>query len=160
MGRLSKDAWLGATSLQTKEIEVPELGGSLLIRELPGEFATSQFIEVENPGTAGARSKINYEALERKQFHLCVVDENNSSVFTEDEVKTVFHNHGSAVRRVIRAIDELSAIDKEGAEKTAARFPDSGAGSTGSNGSDGGSTGDAGPDQPVRAGAGVGDDRG
>ena len=34
MGRVTKDAWR-KPSLRTKEIEVEELGGSVLIRELP-----------------------------------------------------------------------------------------------------------------------------
>lgn len=159
MGRLESSAWLEHSTLQTEEVEVPELGGSVLIRELPGEFAVSQFIEYTNAGTRHASSRINYEALEQKQFALCVVNEDSTPQFTEDEVAQIFAKHGSAVRRVIEAIDRLSAIDKEGVEQTAARFPGSGGHEAGANGHAVAER-DDGPDQPVPVGGEVGDDRG
>lgn len=157
MARLTKEAWANPT-LATDEVEVPELGGSVLIRELPGEFSVSQFIEVENPGTRHARSRVNTEAIERKQFALSVVGEDGNPVFTEDEAGEIARKHGRAWRRVIDAIDKLSAIDKEGVEQTKARFPGSGAGEARKNGAPP-PDGDGGPAVRVRAGAGDGEER-
>lgn len=154
MDRLTDAAWLGTTTLQTEEVEVPELNGTVLIKELPGEFATSHFVVVENPGTRHARSRVDYEALERAQFRLGVVE----PTFTEEQVVEIAKKHGSAYRRVIAAIDKLSGLDKESAEQTAARFPARGSGETGTNGT-GDAAGDSGSAVRMRTGASAGEER-
>jgi hypothetical protein len=126
MSRLSKDAW-DKSSLRQEEVEVPELGGSVLIRELPAEYAAEVASHIEIKEVAGARfASIDKAKMERLQFAYGVVGDNGDPLFSEDETVEVAKKHGSAYNRVIEAIDDLSGINKEDIENAEARFPDSG----------------------------------
>lgn len=127
MSRLSKDAW-DKSSLRQEEVEVPELGGSVLIRELPAEYAAEVASHIEIKEVAGARfASVDKAKMERLQFAFGVIGDGGDPLFSEDETADIARKHGSAYNRVIEAIDELSGINKEDIEQTEARFPDSGA---------------------------------
>jgi hypothetical protein len=155
MGRLTKEAW-AKSSLRTKEVEVEELGGSVLIRELPASISADLkgLLDVVQVGQE-QRAKIDVATMERRQFAYGVVDENNNPLFTEDEVADLQDKHGRAFRVVLEAIDEFSGIDKEAIEEAEARFPVSGKATA--NGGEaqrpGAPAGSDGPDLSARASA-------
>ena len=123
MARLTKDAWR-KSSLKTKEVDVEELGGSVLVRELPAKFSAevSSKIELISRGREQI-AKVDTELMERLQFAHGVVDDNLEPMFTEDEVAKIQERHGRAFKTVISVIDEISGIDKEAIEKAEATFP-------------------------------------
>lgn len=133
MARLTKDAWR-KSSLKTSEVEVDELGGSVLIRELPAQLSAdlSGLIEVVNVGRE-QKAKVDTAKMERKQFAFGVIDDSGEPLFTEDEVGELAQKHGRAFKTVIAAIDKLSGVDKEEVEKTEARFPAGGKSESGTD---------------------------
>lgn len=124
MARLKKDAW-NKSSLKTKEVEVEELGGSVLVRELPARFSAevSSKIELISRGRDQI-AKVDTAVMERLQFAHGVVDDDLSPMFSENEVKEIQEKHGRAFKTVIGVIDEISGIDKEAIEKAEATFPE------------------------------------
>lgn len=123
MARLNKDAWR-KPSLKTKEVEVEELGGSVLVRELPAKFSAevSSKIEMVSRGREQI-ARVDTATMERLQFAYGVIDDDGQPMFTEEEVKNLQENHGRAFKTVIGVIDEISGIDKEAIEKAESRFP-------------------------------------
>lgn len=126
MARLSKEAW-AKPSLKTKEVEVEELGGSVLVRELPASFSAdiNQHIQLKQIGREQI-SSVDLKTMERLKFAHGVVDDAGNQVFSEDEAGEIAENHGRAFKVVLEAIDELSEINAEGIEAEEARFPGSG----------------------------------
>lgn len=122
---LTKDAWK-KSSLKTKEVEVEELNGTVLVRELPAEYSAevSSKIELISRGREQI-AKLDTAKMERLQFAYGVVDEDLSPMFTEAEVQEIQKKHGRAFKTVIGVIDEISGIDKEAIEKAEATFPPS-----------------------------------
>jgi hypothetical protein len=159
LARLTKDAW-AKPSLKTEEVEVEELGGSVLVRELPAEYSAevASHFEMRTVGRDQV-AKVDTATMERLQFVYGVVDENGEQMFSEDEVRVLARNHGSAFKTVIAAIDRLSGTDKEAIENTSKVFPASGTDEGGPVLVNGGPPGDSGPDVPVRASGEAGDDR-
>lgn len=154
MARLDKAAW-GKSTLKTKEIEVEELGGTVLIRELPASYSAdiASNIQIIQDGRE-QRAKVDTAKMERLQFAFGVIDSDGEPMFTEAEVKDLALRHGRVFKIVIAAIDDLSGVDKEAIEKAEATFP-ARAEKPGHNGQAGSSdaAGDRGSAVPGRAGA-------
>lgn len=125
MARLTRDAWK-VSSLRTKEVEVEELGGSVLIRELPASVSAdlAGLLDIVQVGTE-QRAKVDVALLECRQFAYGVVNEDGSPQFTEDEARDIQGKHGRAFKTVVGVIDEFSGVDKEAIEKAEARFQSS-----------------------------------
>ena len=123
MARLDKAAW-GKSTLKTKEIEVEELGGEVLIRELPASYTAeiASNIQIIQDGRE-QRAKVDTPKMERLQFAFGVIDSEGEPMFTEAEVKDLAERHGRAFKTVIAAIDDLSGVDKEAIEQSEATFP-------------------------------------
>lgn len=120
MGRLTKEAWLTGTDLIEKEVDVPELKGTVKIRALPAAYsnqASSEALELKTQGSEQVAT-INTDKLEVLQFAHGVIEPE----FSEDEAKQISEKYGPAFKRVINAIDEISGVDKEELAKTQARF--------------------------------------
>ena len=153
MTRLSKEAWAKPT-LKTDEVEVEELGGSVLVRELPASFAAdlNQYIQMKQVGREQI-SSVDSRTMERLKFAYGVIDDSGEPLFTEAEAGDIATKHGRAFKVVLDAIDKLSDIGQEGHDAAEARFPGSGIRQNGSAVSDSATTGDAGPDLRARTGA-------
>lgn len=148
----SKESWLqGPGDLAEAEVEdVPVKGQSVLVRALSAKYSAEvqgQLKLVQNGNEQVAR--IDVASMELLQFvHGCI-----DPVFTREEAASIQERFGSAFRKVVAKIDELSGIDKEAIESTEQRFPHSGAGETGTDGDSGAPAGSDGPAVPVRVGA-------
>lgn len=153
MARVNKDAWK-RSSLKTQEVEVEELGGSVLIRELPASVSAdlSGLIDFVQVGRE-QRAKVDTATMEARQFAYGVIDDDAKPLFTEEEAKEIQAKHGRAFKVVVSAIDELSGVDKEAIEKTEARFPVGGESANGSDVGDAAPKRSGRPDLPARAGA-------
>lgn len=153
MGRLTKDAW-AKPSLKTKEVEVEDLGGSVLVRELPASFAAdiNQHIQMKQIGREQI-SSVDLKTMERMKFAYGVIDDEGNPVFTEDEASDIASKHGRTFKVVIDAIDELSALDQKGLEAAEARFPSGGVRKNGGPVPDPSADRVPGPDLRARTGA-------
>jgi len=153
VGRLNKDSWKGS-SLRTEEVEVEELGGSVLIRELPAAVSSdlAGLVEMVQVGME-QKAKVDISLMERRQFAYGVINDDHSPQFTEAEVEELQNNHGRAFKTVVAAIDKLSGVDKEAIEKAEARFPSSNGSGNGPAVADGAPTGSGESPVPAQAGA-------
>lgn len=100
---LGKDLILGA-QLKTKEVEVPEWGGSLLISE--SSLATMQ--EISDLRTED-KSASEISAF---WFVLHVVDEDGERVFSKDDIPALLGKSSEVLQRVTREIIDFSSPPK------------------------------------------------
>lgn len=157
MKRSTVESWLeGPGDLDTRVIEdVPVKGESVMVTGLPAAYSAeiASQMTLVNEGNVQV-AKVDKAKMEILEFVHGVVEPK----FSKAQAQQVAEKYGPAFNRVIEAIDELSAIDKEEIEKAEVRFPardDDAAGSGG--GQNGSSTGSGGPDLPLRVGAGAPD---
>lgn len=140
MSRLSKKQLLDATDIRTREVDLPSIGGSVLVRGLSAAYsnqATSEALEMKTTPRGEQIATVNTARLEIIQAQHGLVEPELAS-FAEAE--TFAQNCGPAFRRVIEAIDDLSGLDKEAVTQAAATFPAGGTPSEGADLGDGSAT--------------------
>jgi ribosomal protein L12E/L44/L45/RPP1/RPP2 len=118
--RLSRDDVLKAEDLTTEEVDVPEWGGSVLVRGLSGrerdEFEASMMVRRGKryvPDTANVRAKI---------VARCVIGDDGERLFTDSDVDALGEKSGAAIDRVYEVAARLSGLSDEDIEEIAENF--------------------------------------
>lgn len=113
---LSRDQILAASDLETREVEVPEWGGSVLVRALSGKerdaYEASLMLirgKTQIPNLANMRAKLVARAI---------VDEDGKRLFTDQDVNALGLKSAAALNRVHDVVQELSGLN-EGATEDA-----------------------------------------
>jgi hypothetical protein len=153
--RASRESLLGATDLVEREVELPTIGLSVLVRSLPAAYsnqAMSEALEVTTDRRGEQTARVNTSKLEALQVLHALVEPKFDTV---EEVQAFAHRVGPAWRNLVDVIDEISGVNKEAVEKANAAFraggtseggPDVGDGDPQRNGTPSGS------DLPLRTG--------
>jgi hypothetical protein len=100
-----------------KVIDVPEWECSVKIRSFTAAQASA--IKQRGFGFKGEETQVAWGEMEIMQFQQGVVEPR----FDELQVKQLHLSSGRGFQRVIDALDELSAIDKEALAKAKEEFP-------------------------------------
>src|SRR5215469_5956657 len=106
---LSRDDILKAEDNGTEEVEVPEWGGTVLVRGMTGrerdEFETSMMERGRGgrmvPNTANTRAKL---------VARCVIDDEGKRLFTAADVQALGDKSGAAIDRVFEVAVRLSGM--------------------------------------------------
>ncbi|OSM43459.1 hypothetical protein [Nesterenkonia sp. PF2B19] len=118
MTLLSKSDILGADDLPTRDVEVPEWGGTVRVRGLTGQGRDAFEMKM-------AASRKNLGAVDDVRASLaakCIVGEDGERMFTDKEVVQLGRKSGAALDRVYGAIRELSGMDEGAAEEAVEDF--------------------------------------
>ncbi len=125
---LSREDILAADDIERDRVEVPEWGGTVIVRGLTGtdrdafEEAITQM-----RGKSVVSNLANFRA---KLVARAIVDENDKRMFTDVDVTALGKKSAKALQRVFRRAQELSGLaDDEVEELTKALGEDSSAGS-------------------------------
>ena len=136
--RLSKDDILKAAGPRTEEVEVPEWGGSVLVRGMTGrerdEFEASL---MERRGNEMVPAIHNVRARLMVQ---CCVDDGGTPLFGVTDIELLGEKSGAALNRVYEVAARLSGLSESDVEELAANFsgtPSGSSSSTSPNGSAG-----------------------
>lgn len=125
MGRLTKSDLLEASDLDEKEIDLPTIGGSVVVRGLGAAYsneAQSKALEMKTIGNTQIAT-VNTAVLEELQVLHGLVDPKLDS---REEARQFMENCGPAAKEIVSAIDRLSGVDKDAIEEATARFQGSG----------------------------------
>ena len=114
---LTRDMILKASSLRTEEVEVPEWGGTVLVRELNGrqrdEWEASLAVQRGKqmvPDVANMRAKLVART---------VVGEDGEPVFTQQDVNALGELSAAALDRVFEVASRLSGLSEADLEAAA-----------------------------------------
>ena len=122
MARLSRDAILAAEDTRTQEVEVPEWGGSVLVRGMTGrerdEFESSMLIQ------AAGQTARDLRNTRAKLVAKCAVDDDGARLFTDGDVTALGEKSAAALVRVFEVAARLSGLDEEDVAARERDFPE------------------------------------
>jgi hypothetical protein len=117
---LSKDDILKAADTRTEEVEVPEWGGTVLVRGLTGlerdDYEMSLMVE------RGGRMVMDTANGRAKLAVRCCVDDDGSRIFDDADANTLGRKSGKALDRVFDVAARLSGLREEDAKAAAENF--------------------------------------
>ena len=120
MEYLTKEQILQADDLEMEVVEVPEWGGSVLVRGLTGTerdaFEGSIII------LKGKRSSMNMRNVRAKLVARSIVDEFMERLFSDADVEALGKKSASALDRVFSVAQRLSGVSDDDMEELAENF--------------------------------------
>lgn len=124
MAVLNKSAVLSAIAetpeIETNEVDCPELGGSVLVREMTGTVRNrleAAFAAIGDGADGAVMDKVLVSLVSA-----CVVDEAGRPYITGDMARKLLANHPRTAFRIRDAVVKLSALDEADAEEMAESF--------------------------------------
>lgn len=123
MALLSRDEILSAEDRKTVEVEVPEWGGSVLVRTLSGkerDAYESGTISIKN-----GKQVEDFDNLRARLVALCLVDEKGVRLFTAKDVTSLGNKSAAALQRVYNKCQELNAVSDKDVEELTENFDES-----------------------------------
>lgn len=120
MAILKREEILQAADLQVEEVQVPEWGGSVLVRGMTGaERDQFESTAVERKGTT---YHVNMQNVRARLAAACVVDEGGERMFSEKDVEALGKKSGAALQRVFDVAMRLSGMTPADVEELATNF--------------------------------------
>jgi hypothetical protein len=127
--RLSRDDILKAADNEPEEVDVPEWGGTVLVRGMTGRERDAFEMSMLQPGRGGRRT-IDPANVRAKLVARCVVDDDGNRLFSDADVAELGGKSAAAVDRVYAVAARLSGMGAEDQEDLVRDFaPGDGAGS-------------------------------
>lgn len=120
MALLSREEILSADDRKTEEVEVPEWGGSVLVRTLSGKERDAY--ESGTITVKGGKQVENFENLRARLVALCLVDEKGVRLFTAKDVTSLGNKSAAALQRVYNKCQELNAVTDKDVEELTENF--------------------------------------
>jgi len=105
---LTRDAILAATDLPSETVDVPEWGGSVLVRGLTG--AQRDQFEASVLVGKGRNRDVNLRNLRAKLVALSIVGEDGTALFAEADLEALGQKSAVAIERVFDAARKLSGM--------------------------------------------------
>lgn len=108
---LNRDQILQAQDLVTETVNVPEWGGSVLVRAMTGEERDQYEASVVEQ--KGKDTKVNMRNARAKLVAISVVDESGEKLFTQADVAALGKKSAAALQRVFNAAMKMSGISED-----------------------------------------------
>lgn len=108
---LSREEILSADDRKLEEVEVPEWGGSVMVRTLSGKERDeyeSGTIKIKN-----GKQEQDFENFRARLVALCIVDEKGVRLFNSKDVTTLGNKSAAALQRVFDKCQALNAISDQ-----------------------------------------------
>jgi len=128
MAVLTREAILGADDLPVEDVAVPEWGGTVRIRTMTGTERDA--FESALIGTGGKDKSANLRNLRARFASLVIVDDDNSRMFDERDIKELGKKSASALDRVLTAGQRLNGLSREDVDELGEDMAGDTAGST------------------------------
>lgn len=112
---LTREEILRASDQVTEIVEVPEWGGSVLVKSLSGkerdDFELQQLVQ------KGKVTELNLQNLRAKLVALSIVDEQHARIFSESDVVALGQKNAAALERVYSTAQRLSGLRRQDIEE-------------------------------------------
>jgi len=112
---LSREDILNADDIKTEEIEIPEWGGSVMIKVMTGE--ERDHLEASMLGDKPEEKIKALRNLRAKFVSICVCNEDGERLFTEADVLKIGKKSGTALDTLLGAIRKLNGMTEEEEEE-------------------------------------------
>jgi hypothetical protein len=118
---LSRDDILKASDNDPEEVEVPEWGGTVLVRGMTGRERDAFEVSLMTPGRGGRRV-MDPANLRAKVIARCVVDDDGNRLFSDADITELGAKSAAAVDRVYAVAARLSGMSDEDQEELTRDF--------------------------------------
>ena len=108
---LSRTAILEADDIRTELVEVPEWGGSVMVKAMSG--VERDKFEASVVKQQGSRQIIDMSNVRAKICSLTICDEQGQLIFSPNDVKALGQKSSAALSRVFAVAQDLSGISAE-----------------------------------------------
>jgi len=108
---LNREQILKADDIKTEEVQVPEWGGSVLVRGMTG--AERDRYEAAVVEQNGKNTKVNMRNARARLMTMTVVDEKGNKLFTQADIETLGQKSAAALQRVFEVATRLAGIGDE-----------------------------------------------
>jgi hypothetical protein len=108
-GLLTREQILAAQDIRSEPVEVPEWGGTVMVRGLTGRSRDA--LELRFAGSNGNLDKERGSDFRAAFAAMSIVDAAGERMFTDDDVKALGEKSSLALQRVFDAAIRLSAAD-------------------------------------------------
>lgn len=125
MGLLSKDALLGATALPRERVDLPELGEGAFVYVQGMSGTERDAWETSLVQGRGTHRKVNTLNIRAKLVVRCIVNEDGSRVFGNDDVEQVGRIRVDVLQRIFEVAQRLSGVSDKDADELERRSGDS-----------------------------------
>ena len=116
MALLTREAILKADDLPTKDVPVPEWGGTVRVRSMTAKDRDAIETTIMMARQEGEQSQVNVRA---RYAAACIVDDAGRPLFSVNDVEMLGEKSGAALDRVYSAVVDLNLIDPAEVEKQA-----------------------------------------
>lgn len=111
MALLSRDQILEVQDLETRDVDVPEWGGTVRVKALTGRERDE--FEQSTVETKGNKVKQNMTNFRAKLVAMSVVDESGDRLFTQKDVAYLGIKSAAALQRVFNVAAELCGMTEK-----------------------------------------------
>lgn len=108
---LSKEEILAADDLETREVEVPEWGGTVLVKALSGSERAKYLMSIT--ALRGRDAVPNLANISAKLCARAIVGEDGRRLFGDNEINALGAKSGAALERVFAVAAEISGLQDE-----------------------------------------------
>ena len=127
---MSKDDILKIEDNAPEEVEVPEWGGSVLVKGMTGRQRDAFEVSLRDQRT-GQRLPGSMNNLRARIITRCVIDDDGNRLFTDADVATLGEKSAAAIDRIFDVAARLSGMSEEDEKEMAENFgPADGGGSS------------------------------
>lgn len=114
---LSRDQILAADDLETREVDVPEWGGTVKVKALTGKERDAY--EASLRVTRGNQTAVDTSNLRAKLVGRALVDDEGKRVFTDQDINALGGKSALVLDRLFDIVAEMSGLNEseEDAEK-------------------------------------------
>lgn len=118
--RLTKEQIIAANDRPTEEVEVPEWGGSVLVRGISASQRTKYEQALFKGFDADGKPIIDMNGVDQRLSlcALCIVDDSGAPLFSKEEVAVLGDKSGVALQRIFEVAQRLSGLGAGVAEAT------------------------------------------
>lgn len=119
MALLNREAILAANDLPTKDVPVPQWGGSVRVRSLTGAERDQFELDVL---TARRDGKISPGNIRARYVAMCVVGEDGANLFTADDVEALGRKSATVLDKIYQEVLQFNALTEDDVDELAGNF--------------------------------------
>ena len=115
MAILTKEQIMAAVDLEVEEVEVPQWGGSVLVKPLTARqrgLLTSQIVDQRKDGR-----RLKLEEIQIRTCALALVDQEGRRLFDDASMRDLARKSSAALQIVFEAAQRLSGLSDEEVEE-------------------------------------------
>lgn len=105
---LGRDAILAAQDIAIETVEVPEWGGSVIVKGMSGEQRDA--FEASVVSERGGKAEVDMRNLRAKFVARCVVDEKGARLFADEDVPALARKSGAVLDRLFEVGQRLAGM--------------------------------------------------